>query len=189
MYWKLACCLLFCCSYSRINSALNVDQTQFSITSFNEILLCFCFSLSGGSQSWHVVYYFAAAIPGLTVPWTWIKHSLVLPYLMKYFCAFVFPSVVDLKVGMFFTILLQLFQGQRCPWMLIKHNSGVLPHLMKYFLSVFSSVVDLKAACFYHFVGAVPGSTDLEQCIKRLLKELNAVNVSRPLLYRPYLLV
>ncbi|XP_072023611.1 telomerase protein component 1-like [Amphiura filiformis] len=29
---------------------------------------------------------------------------------------------------------------------------------------------------FYHFVGAVPGSTDLEQCIKRLLKELNAVN-------------
>ena len=31
---------------------------------------------------------------------------------------------------------------------------------------------------FYHFVGAVPGSTDLEQCIKRLLKELNAVTVS-----------
>ncbi|PIK46898.1 hypothetical protein BSL78_16245 [Apostichopus japonicus] len=29
---------------------------------------------------------------------------------------------------------------------------------------------------FYHFVGAVPGSTDLERCIKRLLKELDAFN-------------
>ncbi|XP_022087926.1 telomerase protein component 1-like [Acanthaster planci] len=29
---------------------------------------------------------------------------------------------------------------------------------------------------FYHFVGAVPGSTDLEKCLKRLLKELNQVN-------------
>ena len=32
---------------------------------------------------------------------------------------------------------------------------------------------------FYHFVGAVPGSTDLEKCLKRLLTEINAVNVSR----------
>ncbi len=31
---------------------------------------------------------------------------------------------------------------------------------------------------FYHFVGAVPGSTDMEVCLKRLLKELNQVNVS-----------
>ncbi|XP_072172518.1 telomerase protein component 1-like [Diadema setosum] len=31
---------------------------------------------------------------------------------------------------------------------------------------------------FYHFVGAVPGSTDLEMCLKRLLKELNLVNES-----------
>ncbi|XP_033637129.1 telomerase protein component 1-like [Asterias rubens] len=29
---------------------------------------------------------------------------------------------------------------------------------------------------FYHFVGAVPGSTDMEKCLKRLLKELNQVN-------------
>ncbi|XP_071495043.1 telomerase protein component 1-like [Diadema antillarum] len=29
---------------------------------------------------------------------------------------------------------------------------------------------------FYHFVGAIPGSTDLELCLRRLLKELNAFN-------------
>lgn len=29
---------------------------------------------------------------------------------------------------------------------------------------------------FYHFVGAVPGSTDVEKCLKRLLTEINAVN-------------
>ncbi|XP_077982009.1 telomerase protein component 1-like [Glandiceps talaboti] len=28
---------------------------------------------------------------------------------------------------------------------------------------------------FYHFVGAIPGSTDLERCLKRLLKEIGAV--------------
>ncbi|XP_070563916.1 TPR repeat-containing protein DDB_G0287407-like [Ptychodera flava] len=28
---------------------------------------------------------------------------------------------------------------------------------------------------FYHFVGAIPGSTDLEKCLKRLLKEIGAV--------------
>lgn len=31
---------------------------------------------------------------------------------------------------------------------------------------------------FYHFVGAVPGSTELLLMLQRLLKELNMVNVS-----------
>ena len=31
---------------------------------------------------------------------------------------------------------------------------------------------------FYHFVGAVPGSPNLEMTLKRLLKEIGAVNVS-----------
>ena len=31
---------------------------------------------------------------------------------------------------------------------------------------------------FYHFVGAVPGSPNLESTLKRLLKELGIVNVS-----------
>ncbi|XP_071951905.1 telomerase protein component 1-like isoform X2 [Antedon mediterranea] len=32
---------------------------------------------------------------------------------------------------------------------------------------------------FYHFVGAIPGSPDLEACLKRLLKELNIINESK----------
>ena len=31
---------------------------------------------------------------------------------------------------------------------------------------------------FYHFVGAVPGSTELEQLLKRLLLEMGQVKVS-----------
>ena len=31
---------------------------------------------------------------------------------------------------------------------------------------------------FYHFVGAVPGSTELEIMLRRLLREMDAVNVS-----------
>ncbi|XP_033113072.1 telomerase protein component 1-like [Anneissia japonica] len=32
---------------------------------------------------------------------------------------------------------------------------------------------------FYHFVGAIPGSPDLEACLKRLLKEMNVINESK----------
>ena len=32
---------------------------------------------------------------------------------------------------------------------------------------------------FYHFVGAVPGSTDLKTMLSRLLKEANVVNVRK----------
>ena len=30
---------------------------------------------------------------------------------------------------------------------------------------------------FYHFVGAVPGSTELEQMLRRLLKEIGVISV------------
>ena len=35
---------------------------------------------------------------------------------------------------------------------------------------------------FFHFVGAVPGSTSLEPMLKRLLREIDASNVSEPLI-------
>ena len=31
---------------------------------------------------------------------------------------------------------------------------------------------------FYHFVGAVPGSTELDMMLKRLLMEINVISVS-----------
>ena len=60
---------------------------------------------------------------------------------------------------------------------------------LKYMLNIQSVKVSAYVIChcsggnqgwhvYYHFVGAVPGSTDMEKCLKRLLKELNQVNVS-----------